>query len=334
LVGDPSNPNGGLLERFDGATLSNGTTISDELNLPSVGISFDGATPANDFATTIYTLEYDGYADFPRYPINVLSDLNAFLGIYQVHGTYPLLTPAELATAIPLSTQGATETTYYMIPTTDLPLLDPLRSIPVIGNPLADLLQPDLTYIVNLGYGDPTFGWSTGPANIPTPFGLFPPLSDFEMLPGLLASGTETGIQNFIGDFTGTGPDPVTLSLGSLLGPSSGTASAFADPLAALSAAGSDPSLLLTNIVNTLSSDVSKAYSVLLPTADIINLLLTSMPAYDVSLFLDNLSNPIDAIGLPIAADTAILTLAGGFEFEVIAQAVSTILGSFGGLIP
>ena len=55
-----------------------------------------------------------------------------------------------------------------------LPLLEPLRLIPGIGNPLADLLQPDLTTIVNLGYGNPNFGYSTGPADVQTYFGLFP----------------------------------------------------------------------------------------------------------------------------------------------------------------
>jgi len=30
---------------------------------------------------------------------------------------------------------------------------------------------------VNWGYGDPNFGWSTGPADVPTPFGFLPPLA-------------------------------------------------------------------------------------------------------------------------------------------------------------
>ena len=59
-----------------------------------------------------------------------------------------------------------------MIPTQNLPLLDPLRIIPGIGNPLADLIQPDLKAIINLGYGNPAYGWSTGPADIQTSFGL------------------------------------------------------------------------------------------------------------------------------------------------------------------
>lgn len=66
-------------------------------------------------------------------------------------------------------------TNYYMITTPNgLPLLEPLRLIPGIGNPLADLLQPDLTMLVNLGYGDPHYGYSTAPADVQTYFGLFP----------------------------------------------------------------------------------------------------------------------------------------------------------------
>jgi PE-PPE domain-containing protein len=322
LTGDLMNPNGGIFERFDGLTL------------PSLGLNFYGATPANDFPTTIYTLEYDGYADFPRYPIDILSDLNAIEGMSYVHPTYAELTPGDLATsAIKLGTDGATQTTYYMIPTDNLPLLDPLRDIPVLGNPLADLLQPDMTYLVNLGYGDPLYGWSTAPANVATPFGLFPSLSDFEQLPGLLASGTEQGIQNFIGDLTGTGPDPVTLpslsSLTSLLDPSSGTASAtsaVSEPLTASLALASNPALTLTDFANALSTAASTAYGALVPTVDIANALLTSIPAYDASLFLGNLSDPINAIGLPIAADFGLGTLLGGIELDVVSNAVGSIL--------
>ena len=75
---------------------------------------------------------------------------------------------------MPLDTVGDTLTNYYMIPVDDLPLLDPLRLIPVVGNPLADLLQPDMKVLVDLGYGSITDGWSQGPANVPTPFELFP----------------------------------------------------------------------------------------------------------------------------------------------------------------
>ena len=77
LVGNEMNPNGGLLARFPG------------LSIPSLGLTFYGGTPADTiYPTNIYTLEYDGFADFPQYPLNFVSDLNAVAGILFVHTTY------------------------------------------------------------------------------------------------------------------------------------------------------------------------------------------------------------------------------------------------------
>jgi PE-PPE domain len=132
------------------------------LSAPSLGVTFSGATPSDLYPTDIYTLEYDAAADFPQYPIDLPADLNAVAGFLLVHGTYPDLTPAQIDSAISLPTAGDTMTNYYMIPVDNLPLLEPLRVISVIGNPLADLIQPDLQVIVNLGYGSITDGWSQG----------------------------------------------------------------------------------------------------------------------------------------------------------------------------
>lgn len=99
LIGDPMNPNGGLLQRFVG------------LSFPSMGLTFTGATPDNLYPTTVYTREYDGLADFPRYPLNFISDINAFMGIGYVHFGYPHLTQDEVNAAITLSTHSPTMTT-------------------------------------------------------------------------------------------------------------------------------------------------------------------------------------------------------------------------------
>ncbi len=57
LVGNEMNPNGGMLARFP------------NLIIPSLGLTFYGATPSDTiYPTAIYTQEYDGFADFPRYP--------------------------------------------------------------------------------------------------------------------------------------------------------------------------------------------------------------------------------------------------------------------------
>jgi len=330
LTGDPNAPNGGLFERLDG------------LSIPALGITFNGATPSNLYPTTIWTQEYDGFADVPQYPIDLLSDLNSLAGIYYVHPTYSDLTATQVGSAIQLPTVGPTMTTYYMIPTQNLPLLEPLRSIPVVGNPLADLLQPDLKVLVNLGYGDPNYGWSQGPANVPTEFGLFPSLSDMEKVPGLLGLGTQQGITDFVHDiaaeFSSTGS--LIPSVSSLPSPSSGPSvispmlPSPADLLSAVSPVSVADNIY--NAVNTLSGAASDAYSTLLPTADVANAVLTSLPAYDLTLFAAGLQtgNLLEAIGQPIATDTYLIPLAGAFEaFAVIGQA-ETVLGDLGSLVP
>lgn len=183
LLVDPDNPNGGLFARFP------------DLAFPALGVTFNGATPPDTiYPTAVYTLEYDGASDYPQYPINILADLNAIAGFLFVHPTAGDLTPEQIAAAIELPTDPAygTATTYYMIPTANLPLLEPLRALPIIGNPLADLIQPDLRVLVNLGYGDPHFGYSTGPANVPTPAGFLPNIDLSELLNDLV-KGAEQG---------------------------------------------------------------------------------------------------------------------------------------------
>jgi hypothetical protein len=336
LIGDPSNPNGGLLSRFDGFTLSNGHVVTDPLNLPALGVSFDSVTPANDYVTSMYSLEYDGFTDFPKYPINFLSDLNAFLGIATIHGTYlnggvdgsgPTLEQIADATTHPLAGSMATGadslTNYYMINET-APL------VALLPKPLQELLGPDLTYLINLGYGDGTLGYSvdaTSPANEFTPFGLFPDVSIKDVFTSLIAD-TKEGFQNLIG-----GTDPYSeAALGS-----GSVGQSIAEAMASVhSALAADPGASLTDLINALTSATSAAYSALLPTADIINSLVTSMPAYDVSLFTEALSNGgglIDALGLPLAADTALVTLAGGFEVEVLQSTISEIAAAFTGAL-
>jgi len=86
-------------------------------------------------------------------------------------------------------------------------------------------------------------------------------------------------------------------------------------------------------LVDAISSATSTAYSTLLPLADITNALLT-VPSYELSLFTDNLATGdiTDALGLPIAADTALNTLAAGFAYEVISNAASQISADFSDL--
>jgi hypothetical protein len=339
LIADPSNPNGGLLSRFDGFTTTSGDTHPLELNLPSLGVSFDGATPTDDYVTSIYSVEYDGFTDFPKYPINFLSDLNAFLGIESIHGHYldfPLdgsgPSPSDIANALLLpgsASYGAGNpdslTDYYMITTLGGQDVTP-PLVALLPAPLQALLGPDLTYLINLGYGDGTTGYSVdvdSPADVNTPFGLFPDVSLSDIFSNL-ATKTQEGITAFEAYLAA--PPDVTPIVDP--GTSGLDFSAFLTNLA------TDPTGTFTDLVNALTTASSAAYSALLPTTDIINTLLTSMPAYDISLFTANIATGdfADAFGLPLAADTALFTLAAGFEVEVLQNTATEITNAFSGL--
>ncbi|CAM2737547.1 hypothetical protein BST27_13405 [Mycobacterium intermedium] len=309
LLGDPMNPNGGLLSRFSG------------LVMPSLGFTFYGATPSNSFTTNVYTIEYDGFADFPQYPINILADLNALAGIYFAHGTYADLTPEQIATAIPLTnTVGPTTNTYHIIPNPNLPLTQGLRAIPVVGKPFADLVDPVLRILVNLGYGSPDQGWSTGPPNVHTPFGLFPEVDPIYVLTRL-GEGAQQGVNAFVADL------PEAAAGASLPGLLQATAS-LAPPLATVSP---------VSVTNALTSAISTGYSVLLPTADFATAALTSIPAYNGMLFAEGIGQAlsgdpvgfVNAIGKPIAADIALFSIAAGFEAIVLVQATQSIIDDF-----
>ncbi|QUR68612.1 PE family protein [Mycobacterium spongiae] len=340
LAANLMNPNGGILARFPGLTL------------PSLGMTFYGATPANSFPTTIYTIEYDGFADFPRYPINMLANLNAAAGIFFLHPTYPHLTPAQIDTAVQLTnTVGPTTTEYYVIPTEHLPLLTPLRAVPVVGPPIADLIEPNLRYLVNWGYGDPAYGYSTSPPNVPTPFGLFPPLSATTSMPGYLALGTQEGISAFASHFSEGGslapsvpsPSDIANTLSSMPLPAPDTLGVPTElsELSELSLVSSINNVINaikvanTAFVDTITGDTATAYGVLQPTADILNASVTSVPSYGLNLFLDGIQQAVNgdpvglvnAVGNPIAAAFGLLTVAGLFEGIVLLEAILTIAG-------
>ncbi|MGO9508008.1 MAG: PE family protein [Mycobacterium sp.] len=311
LTGNEMNPNGGLLSRFP------------NLSLPALGLTFYGSTPADTpYHVANYTREYDGFADFPKYPINVVSDLNAMLGIVLVHPTYLDLPLSQVNAATQLATSpGYTgNTSYYIIHTENLPLLAPLRAIPGIGTPLADLIQPDMKVIVNLGYGDPNFGYSTSPADLPTPFGLFPSIPA-STITNALSAGTQQGIQAFSADLQGMAAQATNPA-------------AYALPPAPVLATAAPTFPSPAKIVNTLTSIVTTDYATLLPTADIGTTLVTTLPLYDTELFVDQLSqgNLLNAVGFPIAADVGLGTVAGGVEVLTLVSALSQNVKDLQGL--
>lgn len=175
LLEDLNNPNGGFVNRF-----------------PSTA-SFDfPATPSDTpYHTDIYTIEYSGSSDFPQYPSNLLADMNAFAGFIDLH---PFLLPgwptgfsfSELAGAVrePTSPGYDGVTQYFLIPTQNLPLLDGLRAV---SPAMADLIQPDLRVLIDLGYD------RTGPADVTTPAQWTNPNIDWNTVDAQLALGAQQG---------------------------------------------------------------------------------------------------------------------------------------------
>jgi hypothetical protein len=224
------------------------------------------------------------------------------------------LTPEQIAEAIPLPTTPGYDggTTYLMVPFQgQLPLATLIQE--VAGKPLADLLAPDLRVLVNLGYGpNPDIGWSDTPANVPTPVGLFPSIDSeqFNTILQALSTGAQQGFQAFTAD---------------LSAPSGGASTDILDMFNHTAATIAPPSL--TSIVNDFSSALSQSYSLLLPTADIINALTTTLPLAEATIFTNFLQEGdlVDAIGMPTAVATGLETVAAGIEAFVLLENLPSI---------
>ncbi|MBW0012458.1 PE-PPE domain-containing protein [Mycobacterium sp.] len=182
LVGNPDRPDGGLLERFNGSVVR------------GLGFTFFGATPVNAYPTTDIAIQYDGAADFPQYPLDIVADANAIAGFIYLHPQYPYLTHSQIASGVvePVSPTD-TETTYILIPTQNLPLLDPVRALPLVGRPLADLVQPDMRVLVELGYDRSAY------QDVPTPYALFPNI-DPATVASELWHGAAQGVNGALAD--------------------------------------------------------------------------------------------------------------------------------------
>jgi hypothetical protein len=177
LSGDLNVPNGGLHARFPG------------LYVPILDWSFNGADPTNTpFDTTVITRQYDGLADFPLYPLDVIADLNAVLGIAYVHlNELDVSLPADPTTS-PAYQGTHGDTSYYFFDTKKLPLFDPLRTLGVPES-VIDVVQPFFRVLVELGYDRSIPPWE------PTPARLIPPLNPVTVTADLVAAIGE-GINN------------------------------------------------------------------------------------------------------------------------------------------
>jgi hypothetical protein len=141
-IGDPSGV-GGILKALP-------------FRIPLIGLTPISA-PDTPYDTVIVNGEYDGWADFPDRPLNLVSLANALLGIAYVHGRYETIPggldpskvpPVNITTTV--NSLGGSTTT-YLIPTEKLPLVQPLRDIGVSERVVAALEKP-LKKMVDKGY--------------------------------------------------------------------------------------------------------------------------------------------------------------------------------------
>ncbi len=165
LVANINKPNGGILERFSWAWPT--PTV-----LQPLGITAYGPTPTNTPAdpdnpgnyaidTVNFSFVYDGFADFPVNPLNLLAVANAVLGIVYLHNTYPAQTGISPDNPRVFYQGSYQDSAYYMITNELMPLLRPLQQIGV-PKPLLLFLNAPLQVLIETAYdrytspGEPT----------------------------------------------------------------------------------------------------------------------------------------------------------------------------------
>jgi hypothetical protein len=155
LLGDPNLPNGGLMSRFAG------------LHIPILDFSFNGpALTDTKFDTVEVSRKYDGFTDFPLYPLNFVADANALLGTIYVHMyLLDVSLPAGDPTESPAYQGKHGDTSYYVFDNPDLPLFGPLRTLGV-PEPVIDVFEPFFKVIVEQGYDRSIKPWEPTPARL------------------------------------------------------------------------------------------------------------------------------------------------------------------------
>jgi hypothetical protein len=142
-VADPSTPGAGLLSHLPKLLL-------DRL------LDFDPShrlVTESQYNTIVIAAEFDGFADFPDRPWNVLATVNALVGLWYRHGqtaTMDLAAVPAQNISTTVNRFGAT-TTSYLVPAPALPLTEALRDVGIPAR-VVDALEPVIRPIVEAGY--------------------------------------------------------------------------------------------------------------------------------------------------------------------------------------
>jgi hypothetical protein len=181
VIGNITRPNGGFFARIPG------------LHISIIGLRLYGATPTEtagaapgQITTHDIVGQYDGAADFPRYPANLLALANAVFGALYVHPNYQHL---DFSDAVSQGQHG--DTAYYMIPAKLLPLLQPLAKLGV-PMPLLAALDAPLRVLVEAGYD------RTASPGQPTPARVVPAINPVALAINVvraIPTGIDDGLQ-------------------------------------------------------------------------------------------------------------------------------------------
>jgi len=143
LIG-AARPNGGLITR----------DVTGIVTLLLFGRTYGGPLTEpvradTEYPTVNIALQYDGFSDFPLNPLNSLAVLNAYFGVLFRHLEYEQFRLDD-PNVVDQGKYG--DTHYFLIPAAVLPLLEPVRLLPLIGPVLADAWDPVLRVIVESAY--------------------------------------------------------------------------------------------------------------------------------------------------------------------------------------
>lgn len=160
LIANLARPNGGIDARFPG------------LFAWSLGWTFIGAAPTDtQFPTIDIARQYDPFADFPLYPQDLVAMANSLAGLIvhdytpvTIDPTDPRYDPNTVVQKSPDS-----DTTYYLIPAKQLPLVT-LMGAAGVDKKTLDAIEPALRILVEMGYD------RTIPYGQPAPAQAMPPV--------------------------------------------------------------------------------------------------------------------------------------------------------------
>ena len=139
VIADEADPFNGILTQF-----------------PDLRLFVPATDVESPYDTVSIVREYDGYADFPDYPGNLLATANAVMGVVYLHPDYEDVDINAPGTVVQTKTNklGGT-TTRYTVPTANLPLTQPIRDVEkaITGQTgVTDGVDKVLRPIINTGY--------------------------------------------------------------------------------------------------------------------------------------------------------------------------------------